>query len=32
MLTEGLVRAGWPCKGVGDVDRQWRRGGARGEG
>jgi hypothetical protein len=31
-LTEGLVRAGWPCRGVGDVDRWRRRGGARGEG
>jgi hypothetical protein len=32
MLTEGLARAGWPCKGVGDVDRGRRRGGAHGEG
>jgi hypothetical protein len=30
-LTEGLVQAGWPCRGVGDVDRQRRRDDARGE-
>jgi hypothetical protein len=31
-LTEGLVRAGWPCRGVGDIDWRWRGGGACGEG
>jgi hypothetical protein len=25
MLTEGMVRAGCPCKGVGDIDRRRRR-------
>jgi hypothetical protein len=32
MLTEGLVRAGWLCRGVGVGVRRRRRGGARGEG
>jgi hypothetical protein len=31
-LTEGLVRAGWPCRGVGDVDRRRRQDDARVEG